>query len=380
LAAFAQAVRFEGVLCKHALAQRRPTLFIEDDLHWADRSSLDLFGHLVFTVADTAARESVPLFIVGTYRPTEPETHLARLIARLQRELICRTLTLRGLNESEIHALVQGLGLPRSSHQLITTVSGATQGNPLFIQEVLHHLVQQEALQDRGGYLVATAAAADLQLPEQVTGAIVWRVRQLNRECQRVLAFAALLGDACSMQVLSAVTDLSEDRLLDLLEEAMRQRILQSEGKGLRFAHPLIRHVFYHETSQARRQRMHRHIAETLERLHAGAPNEHVLEMVHHLTRAGPLSEAHKVVNYARKAGDQAFNVFAWGDSALYYEGALAAAETREVLSLQDQAELHYLAGLACYRDEDVGPCWTTMKRPSMPTEGSAMCLGWPAC
>jgi predicted ATPase len=48
------------------LAQCNPILFVIDDLHWADRSSLDLFGHLVFTVADTAIRERVSLWIVGT--------------------------------------------------------------------------------------------------------------------------------------------------------------------------------------------------------------------------------------------------------------------------------------------------------------------------
>src|SRR6266511_2139186 len=84
-----------------------------DDLHWADGSSLDLFGHLAFTVADMAVREPVPLLIVGTARPVEREERLARLIAPLQREDICQTLTLSGLNETGIHELVQGMGLAR---------------------------------------------------------------------------------------------------------------------------------------------------------------------------------------------------------------------------------------------------------------------------
>lgn len=56
------------------LAQRCPTLFVVDDLHWADRSSLDLFGHLMFTVADMATRELLPLLLIGAYRAVEPET------------------------------------------------------------------------------------------------------------------------------------------------------------------------------------------------------------------------------------------------------------------------------------------------------------------
>jgi len=65
----------------------------------------------------------------------------------------------------------------RPSHQLTATVYEATQGNPLFIQEVLHHLVQQDALQEQGRYVVTTASPADLRLPEHVMAAIIARTQ-----------------------------------------------------------------------------------------------------------------------------------------------------------------------------------------------------------
>jgi predicted ATPase len=115
------------------LARRSPTLFVIDDLHWADRLSLDLFEHLAFTVAELAGRESVPLLIVGSYRPAPTTGRFARLTVRLAREEICRRLTLRGLDEAEIRELLGALGFRRPSHQLTVTMSDATQGNPLFI-------------------------------------------------------------------------------------------------------------------------------------------------------------------------------------------------------------------------------------------------------
>jgi predicted ATPase len=51
------------------LAQRRPLCFLLDDLHWADHPSLELFGHLIFSVVYAAAQGSIPLLIVATYRP-----------------------------------------------------------------------------------------------------------------------------------------------------------------------------------------------------------------------------------------------------------------------------------------------------------------------
>jgi tetratricopeptide (TPR) repeat protein len=338
------------------LAQGRPLLLAIDDLQWADRSSLDLFSHLVFAVADIAVREPVPLLIVGVYRPVESHERLARTIARFQREDVCQTLQLSGLNEAEVNELIQGLGLTRPSHQLVATVNQATQGNPLFIQEVLHQLVEQDALQKRGGYLVTTLSPADLRLPEQVTVAIAARTQGLSGECHSALTLASLLGDNFSLQTLSVVSGMSEEKLLDLLEEGIRQRLLLSEEQTFQFAHPLIRHVFYHEPSAVRRQRLHLQIARTLEHLYAASLDAHLLEIVHHLVSAGPAAEAEKIVQYARRAGDQAFALSAWGEAARYYEAALSAAEPTASLSVHDRAALHYRAGLAHYRDMDVGP------------------------
>ena len=338
-------------------AQRRPMLLMVEDLHWADRMSLDLFDHVAFTAADTAAREPVPIVIIGTYRPLVPEERLGRLIARLQREEVCRSLSLDGLTEGEIHQLIGGLGVLSPSHQLTATVNDATHGNPLFIQEVMHHLLSQAALQEQGGFVVTTAAASDLRLPDQVTGAIVARAEALSEPCRRAFTLAAFLGDGFTLQTLSAMSGVGEDELLDLLEEGMRQRLLRSDGPTFQFAHPLIRHVFYHQPSAPRRLRYHKQIADSLQAMHAESLDKHVLEIAHHLVKAGSVAAQDVVVNFARRAADQAFGVFAWSEAAYYYEAALAAAESTGNLDGSDRAALHFRAGLAHYYDQDIGPC-----------------------
>lgn len=338
-------------------AQSRPMLFVIEDLHWADRLSLDLLEHVAFTVADTSTKEPVPLVIVGTYRPLGPEDRFSRLASRLQREEICRTIALAGLDEPEIHDLIGGLGVARPSHQLTVTVSDATHGNPLFIQEVMHHLVRQDALEEQGGYVVTTTAASELRLPDQVTGAIVARAEGLSESCHKVLTLASCLGDSFSLQTLGAVSGVSEDDLLNWLEEGMRQHLLRSDGPAFQFAHALIRHVFYHESSVPRRQRFHRQIAESLQRLYADDLDKHVLEIAHHLVKAGSVAGEDVVVRFARRAADQAFSVFAWSEAASYYEAALSATGSTPHLAAPDRADLHYRAGLAHYNDQDVGPC-----------------------
>lgn len=338
------------------MAQGSPILFAVDDLHWADPSSLDLLQHLVFTLADTAVREPVPLIFVCTYRPREGGERLTRLLARIQRENICDTFTLHGLDEDDIAALLQSLGLHSPSHQLIATVGQATQGNPLFIQEVFHHMVQQEALAERGGYVTTTASPADLRLPEEVTSAIGARTQGLSEDSRRVLTLAALLGDRILLPILEAVSGIGEEALLDILEEGLRQDLLVSEGQAWRFAHPLVRHVFYHVPSTARRQRFHQQIAQTLERLYADRLDVHLREIAHHLMRAGSAAAPETSMTYACRAGDQAFMAAAWNDAAQYYEAALSAAESIPSFPIRDRADLHYRAGLARYWDMDPGP------------------------
>jgi predicted ATPase len=128
------------------LARRRPTLVVIDDLHWADQLSVDLFEHLAFTIIDTARQQAVPLLLVGTYRPEEPGTRLALLLSRLQREALYDSLPLTGLDDTEIYALLHSLGGGRPSPHLVATIMELTQGNPLFIQEVVQQLRQHAVL------------------------------------------------------------------------------------------------------------------------------------------------------------------------------------------------------------------------------------------
>ena len=342
--------------CTVRLAQQRPSCSSSTTCtgRIASRSTSSIISP---SQLPRSRRRSVPLVIVGTFRPPEPGDRLARLVARLQREQIYRSFILHGLTDPEIHELIGGLGLVHASHQLTATVSEATQGNPLFVQEVLDHLVRQDALQEQGGYLITTAAAADLRLPDQVTSAIVARAQALSEGCRRVLVSASFVGERFSVEIVAAISGLPVDDVLGLLEEAIPQRLLRSEGSAFHFAHPLIRHVFYNEPSAARRERIHREIAETLQRLYAGRIDAHVLEIAHHLVRAGSTAPADVVVEYARRAADHASRVFAWGEAARYYEAVLAASEATGRLGAEDRASLHYAAGLAHYYDRDVGPC-----------------------
>ena len=339
------------------LAQHEPMLLVIDDLQWADQSSIDLLLHLVYAVSEAADRGRVPLMIACTYRPAATDSTLAATLARIRREAISSTIELSGLDEAEVIELIRSLGVSRPPGWLVSTVNETARGNPLFIQELVHHLVSRGALTGSGGLQDGSALPADLQLPEDVTTAIAGRTRDLSRPCRDVLALAACLGNRFSLRTLTDVTDVGESDLLKLIEEGLAQGVLVAEGQALEFAHPLIRHALYGEGSGLRRQQLHLQIAQALRRVHAANLDEHLLPIAHHLVSAGALAEPEEVAEHALRAADQAAALCAYGDAARYYRATLEAAAQLEHLSAQERADLHYRAGLAHYRDTDANAC-----------------------
>jgi class 3 adenylate cyclase/tetratricopeptide (TPR) repeat protein len=340
-----------------ALARVRPLLFVLDDLHWVDQASLELFAHLVFTVADAAGRERVPLLIVGATRAVGNERPVARALARFKREAICQTLELSGLTEGEVAELIRSLGLRRPSHQLIASVHETTRGNPFFVQELVHELVRRGALEQRGGALVSTASALDVPLPADVTGPVATHVAEASAGCREMLQVAAFLGDPFTRPVLAAVTSVPDDRLLTLLDEALGHGLLIGEGAAYQFAHPLIRQSLYAQIGGEARRRLHARIADALERLYGTGTDDRVLALARHLEEAGDAAEAGRVLDVARRAGDHAFSTGAWREAARHYHAALAADDAARRLSPGERAGLHYQTGVAYFRDQDAGPC-----------------------
>lgn len=335
------------------LARRRPLVIAVDDLHWADRPSLDLFGHIVIELADLAVRDPAPVLVIATHRP-RPAAPVAAELARLRREEICSSLDLLGLSEAEASDLVRSLGLETASRQLVATVHRATRGNPLFIESVAPRLARSAAVQERGGDLVADARVP--AVPDELGDAISERVAEVSEAARELLVVASFLGDTVRVRDLEAVTGTDAAELQELVDEAADHGILAWDESELRFAHPLFSEVLYAQPTPTRRRRLHLAIADALD--DGGTDDlseDHVLEVAHHLIDAGPLVEAERMLDRARGAGERAWTMLAWGEAARCFAAAAAAAEQVGV-DARATGDLHHRAGLAHYRNMDRGP------------------------
>ncbi len=337
-----------------ALALQTPMLVIAEDLQLTDQSSLDLFDYLAFALTE---QRTVPLLLIGSYRPVPTERPLGRVLSRLRQEDITRDLMLPGLDESETRVLLRELGVRQPTQQLVSMVQETTHGIPLFIEDVVHHLVQSGALYARRGYLSTRRFALEtIEWPSDLSDAMARRIEVLPPAQQQRLALAACLGDAFTQPRLESLSQDDDTAVAASVAAGITHGILMQAGDQLQFAHTLIRHAFIARLSREERQGLHFRIAQMLERLHADNPEPYVLEIAAHIVLAGELVDPQMAVTYTRRAGDQALAMFAWGEAARYYEMSLRACQAIEPFLKQEEAALYYQAGFAHYWNQDVGP------------------------
>jgi len=301
---------FEAVATFLKNASRaRPLVLALDDLHAADASSLLLLQFVARGLADTR------LLILGAYRDADPTVgeQLAETVAELQREPVTRRTSLRGLTEEDIAAYIELTAGSRPQAEIVGTIYEETEGNPLFMGEVVQLLVAEGAMEE---------TRPQLDVPESVRDVIDRRVRRLSAECQKVLVLASVLGREFGLEELGRLADVTPRELLAALDEAMAERIVgevpDAPGR-MRFAHVLIRDVMYEGMTAARRMELHLRAGEALEAVYADK-EPHLAELAHHFFFATPAGEADKAIGYTRGAADRAVSLLAYEEAARLYE------------------------------------------------------------
>ena len=173
----------------------------------------------------------------------------------------------------------------------------------------------------------------DMRLPESIRDVIGRRLGRLSVECTKLLSAASVVGREFGVDALGRIADLEEERLLEVLEEAVTARVVEEVPQAIgryRFSHTLIRETLYGELRTLERVRRHQRVAEVLEVLYARNPGPHLAELAHHFLETLPSGDIDKAVDYAIRAGDRAQEQLAYEEAAIDYDRALQALELRE--------------------------------------------------
>ena len=306
-----------------------PIVLVFDDIQWSDSQSLRLLQHVVTTV------ESERLFVLGTFRDTElsPSNPLVDFLGALQREPGISRIELKGFDDTGVLAFMEaaaGQRLEEAATDLAHALRLETEGNPFFVGEVLRSLMETGAIyQDDRGRWTAAGEMSEMALPNSVREVISARVGRLGAQAARVLSMAAVIGRDFDFELLDAVTAVSQEELLDLLDAASGAALVREvpdiPGR-YSFSHALTQHTLYQGLPRVRRTRAHRQVAEAIEATVGHTPGTRVGELAHHWLSASQPANATKAIGYARQAGEAALAALAPDDAVRYFSQALDLA------------------------------------------------------
>jgi class 3 adenylate cyclase/tetratricopeptide (TPR) repeat protein len=313
-----------------ALAQRAPTIFFLEDLHWADSTFLELLRNTLLEVRQ-------PAIVLCAYRPLISlfTSHQLNIISKIHNEI-----RLQDLSPSEAQDMVESLlrtdSIPSELQQF---VQKKVEGNPFYLEEVINSLIESETLIRDNGTWKLTRQISEIDISSTIHGVISARFDRLEKETKRILQEASVIGRAFLYEILRKVTEFRQDvdRCLRGLEQLdlVRTRSLQPDLEYM-FKHALTQEVAYNGLLKKDRQEIHERIALVMEHLFQDRLPEFYETLAFHFKQGKSILKA---VDYLMKSGEKSVGRYAVGEAHQYYKEAFDILSNRPDKS-QEEEEL----------------------------------------
>jgi DNA-binding CsgD family transcriptional regulator/tetratricopeptide (TPR) repeat protein len=289
-----------GVLLR--LARRCPVLVVTEDIHWADRSTLDLIRFLERNLRDAE------LVLVATYRSDEPvrDPRVRGLLAELERSGRVELLKLERFNRAQLADQLEGiLGWPART-ELVDRIYGLSDGNAFHAEELM------------------AAESEGRALPNTLEEVLLARVDEVSEAGRALLRIASVTGAHTTEHVLLALADADDQSVSDALHELLeRSHLVRGERSPdvIAFRHALLQEAVYRQLLPNERLRLHERCARFLEGELRGAGDVGLLtEIARHWSEAG---DADRALHASLRAAVAADNAHAPAAAAIQYERAL---------------------------------------------------------
>ena len=326
-------------------ARDGPIVLILDDLHAADEPSLLLLRFVAMDLADAS------IVLLAIYREGElaPEDPRLGLLVEVGRVSSAERLAPPGLTVAEVGRYIELVGGEPPATDLPEAVHRETEGNPLFVGEIVRLLADEGRLAHPPG-----GVGQPFGLTEGVMAVIGRRLARLSEPCREVLARASIIGVEVPLDLVAAVEERPASELALLFDEAVAAHVLlepQAPGGTWRFGHALIRDVLYASLPGSVRRELHVLIGGKLEALAQTSGDLPLAELAHHYVLAGPAAEPGLAIAYAMRAAEHAAAVHAHEEAARLYRLGLQAG------GLDDRSRYGLLMhlGEAAFRSGDRG-------------------------
>jgi DNA-binding CsgD family transcriptional regulator/tetratricopeptide (TPR) repeat protein len=285
------------------VAKRQPLVVVLEDLHWADRSTLDLLA-----LRSQTARAPACL-IVATFRSDEldPGHPLRLTLAELQRSGRTDVLELTRFGRNELVAQLTGiLGHP-PEYAVVEQILQRSDGNPFLAEELL-----------------AAETEVPGGAPARIRDIVMARVETLSEPTQRMLDVLSAAPRSMTHRHLATASEMPEHDLEHSLHEALARHVLVRTGEdAYEFRHALVREATYDALLVEERRRLHLKLAQALDAARTtrgDMPSQLLADRAHHWYHAG---DQRRALQSAVEAGLAAEEIYAHAEALTQYERAL---------------------------------------------------------
>ena len=297
------------VLQVAALARENPLLMIFEDAHWADPTSLELFGRIIDKIPSLRA------LLIVTYRPEFDPPWIGRPHVT--------ALTLNRLGDREIAAIIDSVtGNKLLSPSIRRDIIERTDGIPLFVEEMTKAVLEAES-EGAARKTAAAVPSSGLNVPASLHASLMARLDRLG-PAKEVAQIGAAMGREFSHALLAAVVRKSEEELGSALGRLTAAGLLFRQGVPPQatylFKHALVQDAAYGTLLREPRRALHARIAETLESQFAEIAENQPEVLARHFTEAG-MSET--AIQYWSKAGERALQRSANAEAAAHLTSAI---------------------------------------------------------
>jgi class 3 adenylate cyclase/tetratricopeptide (TPR) repeat protein len=311
-----------------ALAKDQPVLFVIEDIHWADPSTLE-FLH---TYGDSAER--APILVLATCRP-EFAPWQSDVLAKIELQRLSQELAAQ-----LVERLAPGETLPLRVRKRVVEL---TDGVPLYLEEVTKAVVESASLHSAN---LDRDSVPDSLVPTTVRDSLTARLDRLG-DHKSVAQLAAILGREFSHDVLCAIALMDEPQLNAALRHLTESDLLSvdahDERRTYRFKHALIQESAYQSLRKNLRRQYHHRVASVLLDQFPEVAEAQPGVIAQHYARANLPALAS---GYFQRAGESAFDAQGYAESISYHRSALAQIEKLAPSKDRDARELRATAAL----------------------------------
>lgn len=295
-------------------SQNKPLLLAIEDLHWIDKTSEEFITYLIRWLTSTN------ILLVLLYRPEY--THAWGSKSYYNKIGVDQFST--STSAELVQSILEGAEVVPELKELII---GKTGGNPLFVEELTHSLLENGSIQRKDYQYVLSRKASDIQVPNTIQGIIAARIDRLDDNLKRTMQVASVIGRDFAFRILQTITGMREEIKSYLLNlqglEFIYEKKLFPELEYI-FKHTLTQEVAYNSLLLQRRKEIHKKIGKAIEGLYPDRLDEFYEMLAYHATAA---DQKERALRYLIRASERAHRAAAHREEATHLIRACKIAE-----------------------------------------------------